>query len=319
MTPPSGRCCSSRCCRRTGSGRAPSSPSRLGVSARTLRRDVDRLRALGYPVDATPGRLRRLPPRGRRAPPAARARRRRGRRHRGRAARRPPARRSTAWRTPRSRALAKLEQVLPDRLRRRVHAVHSNVVSLQWGGAPDRRRRGARRARARVSRPRAGPLRLPPPRRRRDRAAWSSPTSSCRPGDGGTSWRGTSAATTGARSGSTGSSAPRLAGVRCAARAAPRWRRGRVRRRVDPHHADAVLRGARRRRPRRRGARRAPLERRRGRGARRRRVHVSASGAGAPTRCSASSPCSRDRSRSSCANPTSSPARVDQLVARLRR
>ena len=33
-------------------------------------------------------------------------------------------------------ALVKLEQVLPDRLRRRVHAVHSNVVSLQWGGAP---------------------------------------------------------------------------------------------------------------------------------------------------------------------------------------
>lgn len=27
---------------------------RLGVSARTLRRDVDRLRELGYPVNATP-------------------------------------------------------------------------------------------------------------------------------------------------------------------------------------------------------------------------------------------------------------------------
>jgi len=30
------------------------------------------------------------------------------------------------------RALAKLEQVLPDRLRRRVLAVHTNVASLQW-------------------------------------------------------------------------------------------------------------------------------------------------------------------------------------------
>src|SRR3974390_1183080 len=30
-------------------------PARLGVSARTLRRDVERLRSLGYPVDATPG------------------------------------------------------------------------------------------------------------------------------------------------------------------------------------------------------------------------------------------------------------------------
>lgn len=29
---------------------------RLGVTTRTVRRDVDRLRALGYPVDATPGR-----------------------------------------------------------------------------------------------------------------------------------------------------------------------------------------------------------------------------------------------------------------------
>src|SRR4029078_9859339 len=28
---------------------------RLGVSARTLRRDIDRLRSLGYPVDAPPG------------------------------------------------------------------------------------------------------------------------------------------------------------------------------------------------------------------------------------------------------------------------
>jgi predicted DNA-binding transcriptional regulator YafY len=32
------------------------------------------------------------------------------------------------------RALAKLEQLLPDRLRRRVNAVHSNVVPLRWSG-----------------------------------------------------------------------------------------------------------------------------------------------------------------------------------------
>jgi predicted DNA-binding transcriptional regulator YafY len=31
------------------------------------------------------------------------------------------------------RALAKLEQVLPDRLRRRVRAVHANVTPLRWG------------------------------------------------------------------------------------------------------------------------------------------------------------------------------------------
>jgi len=33
------------------------------------------------------------------------------------------------------RALAKLEQVLPDRLRRRVNAVHSNVMALRWAGS----------------------------------------------------------------------------------------------------------------------------------------------------------------------------------------
>jgi predicted DNA-binding transcriptional regulator YafY len=108
---------------------------RLGVSARTLRRDVDRLRALGYPVDASPGaaggyRLAagaHLPPLlldddeavaiavGLRAAASASI----------------DGMEDTAL-----RALAKLEQVLPDRLRRRVHAVHANVVSLQWGGAP---------------------------------------------------------------------------------------------------------------------------------------------------------------------------------------
>jgi predicted DNA-binding transcriptional regulator YafY len=108
---------------------------RLGVSSRTLRRDVDRLRALGYPVDATPGaaggyRLAtgaHLPPLLLDDEEAVAI--------------------AVGLRTAAGvsidgmddtalRALAKLEQVLPDRLRRRVHAVHSNVVSLQWGGGP---------------------------------------------------------------------------------------------------------------------------------------------------------------------------------------
>ncbi len=104
---------------------------RLGVSARTLRRDVDRLRSLGYPVDATPGtgggyRLAagaHLPPLlldddeavaiavGLRSAASASI----------------DGMEDTAL-----RALAKLEQVLPDRLRRRVLAVHTNVASLQW-------------------------------------------------------------------------------------------------------------------------------------------------------------------------------------------
>ena len=33
----------------------PELAARLGVSPRTLRRDMDKLRGLGYPVDATPG------------------------------------------------------------------------------------------------------------------------------------------------------------------------------------------------------------------------------------------------------------------------
>jgi predicted DNA-binding transcriptional regulator YafY len=105
---------------------------RLDVSPRTLRRDVDRLRELGYPVEATPGaaggyRLSagaHLPPLvldddeavaiavGLRAAAGASI---------------------EGIEETSVRALAKLEQVLPDRLRRRVHAVHGNVTSMRWG------------------------------------------------------------------------------------------------------------------------------------------------------------------------------------------
>jgi len=106
---------------------------RLGVSDRTLRRDIERLRSLGYPVDATPGaaggyRLAagaHMPPLlldddeavaiavGLRAATGAAV---------------------AGIEATSLRALAKLEQVLPDRLRRRVAAVHANVVPLRWGG-----------------------------------------------------------------------------------------------------------------------------------------------------------------------------------------
>ncbi|MBK5222105.1 MAG: transcriptional regulator [Acidimicrobiia bacterium] len=105
---------------------------RLDVSSRTLRRDVDRLRELGYPVEATPGVA--------------------GGYRLGAGAHMPPllldddeavviavglrsaASASIAGVEETSiRALAKLEQVLPDRLRRRVSAVHSNVVAMRWG------------------------------------------------------------------------------------------------------------------------------------------------------------------------------------------
>jgi predicted DNA-binding transcriptional regulator YafY len=107
--------------------------SRLDVSPRTLRRDIDRLRAIGYPVDATPGvaggyRLAagtHMPPLvldddeavaiavGLRAAAGASV---------------------EGIEETSVRALAKLEQVLPDKLRRRVNAVHTNVSSLRWGG-----------------------------------------------------------------------------------------------------------------------------------------------------------------------------------------
>jgi predicted DNA-binding transcriptional regulator YafY len=106
---------------------------RLEVSARTLRRDVDRLRTLGYPVDATPGaaggyRLAagaHMPPLlldddeavaiavGLRAAAGASV----------------DGIEETAL-----RAMAKLEQVLPDRLRRRVRAVHGTISHLRWAG-----------------------------------------------------------------------------------------------------------------------------------------------------------------------------------------
>lgn len=106
---------------------------RLGVSDRTVRRDVDRLRNLGYPVDAEPGVT--------------------GGYRLGVGAALPPlllddddavavalGLRTAANGTVSGleetsvRALAKLEQVLPQRLRRRVGALHAATVPLLGGG-----------------------------------------------------------------------------------------------------------------------------------------------------------------------------------------
>jgi predicted DNA-binding transcriptional regulator YafY len=106
---------------------------RLEVSGRTVRRDVERLRALGYPVDALPGpaggyRLRA----GTAMPPllldddeaiaiavglrtAARAS-------------------VTGIEEASVRALVKLEQVLPSHLRRRVRALQTATMTLPAGG-----------------------------------------------------------------------------------------------------------------------------------------------------------------------------------------
>jgi predicted DNA-binding transcriptional regulator YafY len=107
----------------------PELSERLDVTARTLRRDVDRLRSLGYPVNSTSGAA--------------------GGYQLGSGATLPPllldddeaVAVAVGLRTAASgtvtgieevsvRALAKLEQVLPGRLRRRVEALHSFIVPL---------------------------------------------------------------------------------------------------------------------------------------------------------------------------------------------
>lgn len=110
--------------------------SRLAVTERTLRRDVDRLRDMGYPVDAATG-----PHGGYRLAVGAHM---------------PPLQlddeeavavalglRHTAsgsiggMEETSLRALAKIESLLPHRLRRRVSAVHSNVTSMPPGDHDD--------------------------------------------------------------------------------------------------------------------------------------------------------------------------------------
>jgi predicted DNA-binding transcriptional regulator YafY len=104
---------------------------RLGVSERTVRRDIDRLRQLGYPVDAAPGvdggyQLAA----GAHLPPllfdddeavALTV----GLRNAAGSA-------IDGVEETAVRVMAKLERMLPDRVRRRVEAVHGNVSVLRW-------------------------------------------------------------------------------------------------------------------------------------------------------------------------------------------
>lgn len=124
-------CACSHCCRPTGTGPAPSSPSG-SASPRTVRRDVDKLRELGYPVNASPGTG--------------------GGYQLGAGAELPPlllddeeaVAVAVGLRTAAGhgvegigetsvRALAKLEQVLPNRLRRRVSALGAFTVPMLRG------------------------------------------------------------------------------------------------------------------------------------------------------------------------------------------
>lgn len=109
---------------------------RLEVTGRTIRRDVDRLRDLGYPVDATSGtdggyRLAA----GAHLPPllldddeavAVAV----GLRYAAGAA-------IGGMEESSLRALTKIESLLPDRLRRRVSSLHSSVTSVPWATDSD--------------------------------------------------------------------------------------------------------------------------------------------------------------------------------------
>ena len=108
--------------------------TRLAITERTLRRDVDRLRELGYPVEAIPGRHGgyRLAAGTHMPPPlldddeavAVAV----GLRYSASGA-------IAGMEETSLRAAAKIESLLPHRLRRRVSAMYSNVSTLQSAGS----------------------------------------------------------------------------------------------------------------------------------------------------------------------------------------
>ena len=105
--------------------------ARLETTERTVRRDVERLRELGYPVDASPGRYGgyRLSA-GTHMPPLVL--------DDDEAVAVAVGLRLASWAAIEGveetslRALGKIEQLLPHRLRRRVSAVQSAVSSVRW-------------------------------------------------------------------------------------------------------------------------------------------------------------------------------------------
>src|SRR6202022_3520576 len=108
---------------------------RLDVSVRTLRRDVDRLRELGYPVDAQRGvdggyqlaAGAALPPLVLDDEEAVALA----------IGLRTAAQGAVAGiEGPSVRALAKVVQVMPPRLRQRVDALRAATVPAAWGGGP---------------------------------------------------------------------------------------------------------------------------------------------------------------------------------------
>ena len=160
----------SRCSRRRATGRVRSSPTGSRSAPRTIRNDIDRLRALGYPVHATRGSIggyrleagATLPPLllddeeavavaiGLRTATGGAV---------------------TGIEETSLRALAKLEQVLPPRLRSRVNTLQTVHAARPPPGGTDRRPSGPDRARRGLPRPPRASIRLRRPARRAHPAA----------------------------------------------------------------------------------------------------------------------------------------------------
>jgi predicted DNA-binding transcriptional regulator YafY len=111
--------------------------ARLGVTERTVRRDVERLRLLGYPVEAVPGRYGGYQlGRGGRLPPLLF--------NNDEAAAIAIGLRSAidgsvaGLEEPAVSALAKLDQLLPALVAGRVRSLHESMSSMLWGGPSER-------------------------------------------------------------------------------------------------------------------------------------------------------------------------------------
>ena len=181
---------------------------RLGVTTRTVRRDVTRLRDLGYPVMAAPGPFGgyQLGSGGR--APAGAAVRRRGRRRRHRPAGRRAGRGERHRGRRGRRAWPSSSRCCPPWCAS--GSVTSWAPPCRWppGRGPAVNADAARHRRPGLPAARAAEVPLPRRQRAGIRAPRRALSSSCTSGGAGTSWPATVIGTAGARSGSTACRAP---------------------------------------------------------------------------------------------------------------
>ena len=224
----------------------------LQVSPRTLRRDIDRLRELGYPIQAQRGVAGGYQlAAGTALPPLVVDDEEAVALALGLQAAAQGAVEGIAESSV--RALAKVVQVMPARLRRRVQALGAMTVPASWEGAAGRQRGsgGPHHPGPRLPGYRTDPVLLHRGVRPAHRAARQNRTASCCSAAAGTwpatTWTGRG----GAATGWTGSPAPDGTGIRFRPARAARRRRRRLRPGRHPEHQDRI-----RHRGHRRGVRR---------------------------------------------------------------